>query len=190
MAILAGVRALTAVFVVAMAAKPAPLSDEEQAIRILRLSHLAYTWAPGSRISADLNGDGVVEVAIPGVSGKQIAVGIIRGPVAPLAKMFVLSWAAELVGGPACLSRLKLETEDPRLPPDLWGCAAGDDPSYFCRDNRELAAQLAAAAAKGSRAVVFRAEGCYAVHAFWDTRTEQMGWWRELPPRDAPPPAH
>src|SRR4029079_16503730 len=41
--ILAAVRAPTAVFVIAMAAKPAPLSDEEQAIRILRLSHLTYT---------------------------------------------------------------------------------------------------------------------------------------------------
>jgi hypothetical protein len=185
--ILAAVRSPTAVFVIAMAAKPAPLSDEEQAIRILRLSHLTYTWAPGPRISADLSGDGVVEVAIPGVSGKQVAVGIIRGPVAPLAKMFVLSWAAELVGGPACLSRLKLETEDPRLPPDLWGCAAGDQ-SYFCRDNRELAAHLATAATQGARGLVLRAEGCYPVHAFWDTRTEQMGWWRELPPREAPPP--
>jgi len=171
-----------------MAAKPAPLSDEEQAIRVLRLSHLAYTWAPGARISADLNGDGVVEVAIPGVSGKQVAVGVIRGPVAPLAKMFVLSWAADLVGGPACLSRMKLETEDPHLPPDLWGCASGD-PSDFCRDNHELAAQLATAAARGSRALVFRAEGCHAVHAFWDIRTDQMGWWRELPPREAAPPA-
>jgi hypothetical protein len=182
------VRAPTAIFVIAMAAKPAPLSDEEQAIRILRLSHLTYTWAPGSRISADLNGDGVVEVAIPGVSGKQVAVGIIRGPVAPLAKMFVLSWGAELVGGPPCLSRMKMETEDPRLPPDLWGCA-DDDQSFFCRDNRALAAQLATVAAKGGRALVLRAEGCYPVHAFWDNRTEQMGWWRELPAPAAAPPA-
>jgi hypothetical protein len=185
------VRALLAAsgVLIATAAKPAPLSDEEQAIRLLRLSHLAYTWAPAARIAADLTGDGIAEVAIPGASAKQLAVGIIRGPVAPLSKMFVMSWAAELVGGQACLSRMKLETEDPRLPPDLWGCTAGD-PSYFCRDNRELAAQLAAAAAKGSRSVVFRADGCLPVHAFWDNRTEQMGWWRELPPREAPPPAH
>ena len=107
----------------------------------------------------------------------------------PLVLPFVMSWGAELVGGPACLSRMKLETEDPRLPPDLWGCAAGD-PSYFCRDNRELAAHLAAAAARGSRAVVLRAEGCLPVHAFWDNRTEQMGWWRELPPPVTPPAGH
>jgi hypothetical protein len=172
----------------AMAAKPVPLSDEEQAIRLLRLSHLAYTWAPAARIAADLTGDGVAEVALPGASAKQLAVGIIRGPVAPLSKMFVLTWAAELVGGPSCLSRMKLETEDPRLPADLWGCAASDQ-SFFCRDNRELAAQLAAAASRGTRAVVFRGEGCHSVHAFWDDRTEQVGWWRELPPSAAPPPA-
>lgn len=186
-------RAPKAVFVifaalVVLAAKPVPLSDEEQAIRLLRLSHLAYTWAPGARIAADLTGDGVVEVALPGASAKQLAVGIIRGPAAPLSKMYVLSWVAELVGGPSCLARMKLETEEPRLPADLWGCTAGDQ-SYFCRDNRELAAQLAAAASRGTRAVVLRGEGCYPVHAFWDKRTEQMGWWRELPPPAAPSPA-
>ena len=36
---------------------------------------------------------------------------------------------------------------------------------------------------------MLRAEGCYPVHAFWDNRTEQMGWWRELPPRQGSPPA-
>ena len=173
----------------AFGAKPAPPSNEEQAIRILRLAHLAYTWAPSARIAADLTGDGVVEIAVPAASAKRVAVGIIRGPVGPLSKMFVLSWEADLVGGPSCLARMTLEAEDPRLPPDLWGCSP-EDQTYFCRDNRELATRLAAAGTRGSRALVLRGEGCYPVHAFWDDRTDQLGWWRELPPGSASPPAH
>jgi len=165
----------------ALGARPAPLSDEEQALRILRLANLKYTWVPSARVTADLTGDGVVEVAVPGASATQVAVGIIRGPVGPLSKMFVLSWAADLLGRPSCARSMKVETEDPRLPPNLWGCGA-EDQSFFCRDNRELAASLAAAAGRGTRAVVLRGEGCHTVHAYWDGRTEQIGWWRELPP--------
>lgn len=173
----------------AFAPRAAPLSDEEQAIRLLRLSHLEYKWNPSARVAADLTGDGIAEVAVPGASATALVVGIIRGPAAPLSKMFLLAWAAELVGGRSCLSRMTLEMEEPRLPADLWGCTEADA-SYFCRDNRELAALLTAAGRRGARAVVLRGEGCLPVHAFWDGRTEQMGWWRELPPRPAAgPPA-
>jgi hypothetical protein len=187
-AAVAAARLTAADGLLAFAKKPALPSDEEQAIRLLRLSHLAYKWAPETKAVVDLTGDGVAEVVVPGASAKQLAVGIIRGPVAPLSKMFVLSWAVELVGGASCLSRMKLETEPPGLPPGLWGCTDADQ-SYFCRDNRELAARLAAAAAEGTRAVVFRGEGCHPVHVFWDSRTEQVGWWRDLPPRAVSTPA-
>jgi hypothetical protein len=172
---------------IAFAMKAPPPSDEEQAVRILRLSHMSFTWSAASKVSADLTGDGVPEVAMAATSPKQLAVGIILGPVGPLSKMLVLSWAAELLGGPSCVSTMKLEMEDPRLPPNLWGCP-DEDQSYFCRDTRELAAQLATAASQGMKAVVFRGEGCHPVHAIWDKRTDHLGWWRELPATHAPSP--
>lgn len=154
-------------------------SEEEQALRILHLVHRDLAWSPASRVSQDLTGDGVPEVALPGSSPKQLALGIIIGPVGPRSKMMVLSWSDELVGGVACASRMTLEVEDPHLPADLWGCAATDT-SPFCADNRALAAALAAASARGTKAVSFRAPGCPSVHAYWDARTENLGWWRDL----------
>jgi hypothetical protein len=163
----------------ALAMAPARPSQEEQALRILHLVQRDFTWSAVSRVSLDLTGDGVPEVALPGSSPKKLALGIILGPVGPLSKMMVLSWSDELVGGVACASRMTLEVEDPHLPADLWGCGP-TDASSFCADNRTLAAALLAASARGTKAVSFRAPGCPSVHAYWDARTENLGWWRDL----------
>jgi hypothetical protein len=167
------------VVLLSLAMATARPSEEEQAVRILHLVHRDLTWSAASRVSQDLTGDGVPEVVLPGSSPKTLALGIIVGPVGPLSKMMVLSWSVELLGGNACASHMTLEVEDPHLPADLWGCAATDT-SSFCEDNRTLAAALLAASARGTKAVSFRAAGCPSVHAYWDARTENLGWWREL----------
>lgn len=169
-----------AAMVLALAMKGPLPSAEEQAVRILRLSHPAYTWSVAAKLSADVTADGVPDLLVPAASPGKLAVGVIAGPVQPLSKMTVLSWAHELIGPAACLAQMQLGVETARLPSDLWGCSE-EDQSYFCRDNRELAALLAAAAARGSKGIVLRGgEVCHTVHAFWDSRTERLGWWREI----------
>ncbi|HEV7499429.1 MAG TPA: hypothetical protein VGQ33_05460 [Vicinamibacteria bacterium] len=167
------------VVLLALAMKPRGPTPEEQALRILHLVHQDVAWSAASRVAQDLTGDGVPEIALPGSSPNKLAIGIIVGPVGPLSKMMVLSWSVELLGGVACASHMTLEVEDPHLPADLWGCAA-TDMSTFCEDNRTLAAALRAASARGTKAVSFRAPGCPSVHAYWDARTENLGWWRDL----------
>jgi hypothetical protein len=156
-----------------------PGSQRDQALRHLRLRYLDVKWDLEQPQLADITGDGVEDLTVGGHRRGDFALGLIIGPISPLARMLSIVWPAAVSS--ECVFRNDASVSLERLapPPDPLGCRQTPNPDATCIASVEQDRWIMSAAETGTRGLLITGDDCDELHLFWNPKSRSLDSWTE-----------
>jgi hypothetical protein len=126
--------------------------------------------------AADVTGDSIADVVVPGKDTERVFVGVVEGPVRAGSRAWSLAFhVGKQTQDSLCGSLVNLNAEDPRLPLAELGCGAAAQGGR-CADYK--AADQWLRDHSSARGIRVDDGMCDSFHVYWDSNKSALGWWR------------
>lgn len=150
----------------ACAESPAPHTapGKPTALSVLQRQDRKAAWNEASQVVADLNRDGVDDVALRGLRKDRVVVGIVAGPVTATSRAWVLAFPwGKGTQDSLCSQEAKIEAED------LDDSAtAGAQPARTSKRPKGVQ----------GKGISLYDDRCDAFHLYWSPEGKKFDWWR------------